>query len=396
MQFYEDTKYYHFSRNPVTDEEERAEIISEGIEDFKEMMTSSLKPEASLGNNIIKYGALGIFAGAVALCFYFSKSQNVPGILFTLGALCIFFGILFLIPSNEKPRDLPGRAKLPKALGFGLLLSFGLAIIIPAIIAPSFGYAKATAGGIAAFFLICGLSFAVYTIYGIIRQKRTSGQTVSGTCIGYIKMVDSTGGMNNSSHHQVLITATPVFEYTCNGQTYKAFQEDDMRSGKMTTAVGETKELTIDPDDPYTIFYRKNTTARIFAFVMSLLALGAGIFIICMMPNINDDGGFAVNTMGGQVRLAQAKFDDKTIAKYIQGDYTISYATVESIYQVEDFWAMDLSDGSKIRLDDEGKKKYYEGAGIYVVKPVDGGPGFNFSADEWVYAGDHEVKGLPG
>ena len=396
MQFYEDTKYYHFSRNPVTDEEERAEIISEGIEDFKEMMAASFKPEASIGKNIIKYAILGVFIGAIALCVYFSKTKNVPGILYTFGGLLVIFGFFFLIPSKEKPRDLPGRATLPKALGFGLLLSFGLAVIIPAILAPTYGYAKSTVGGAAAFFLIGGLFFLGYTIYGIVRQNRTSGQTVSGKCIGYIKMTDNSGNTNNGYHHQVLITATPVFEYYFNGQTYKAFQEDDMRTGAMTVAVGETKELTIDPDDPYTVFYRKNTAPRIFAFVMALLAVGAGIFIICMMPKINDDGGFVVDTMGGQVRLAQAKFDDKTIAKYIQGDFTIKYVTVESVYQVEDFWAIDLSDGSKSRIETENKDKYYVGCGVYIVKPVDGSAGLNFCADEWVYAGDHTVDGLPG
>ena len=336
MQFYEDTKYYHFSQNPTTDEEEKSIIISKGLEDFKEMMATSLKPEASLGNNIIKYTFLTFFFGAIALLIYFSTKSNVPGILYTFGGLFILFGFFYLIPAKEKPKDLPGRKYLPRPLGFGLPVSIGLAVVIPAILAPTYGYSKAAVGGGAAFFLIGGLFLLGYTIYGIIVQNKSEAQTVSGKCIGYVKMVDRNDGVNDRYHNMVSITATPVFEYYYNGQMYKAFQEDDMRTGAMTVAVGETKELTIHPSDPYMIFYRKNKVSKVFAVVMSLLAVGAGIFLICMMPTINDDNGFVVNTMGGEVRLAQAKFDDNTIAKYIQGDYTIKYVTVESVYQVEE------------------------------------------------------------
>ncbi|MBQ5519218.1 MAG: hypothetical protein IIT90_03870, partial [Clostridiales bacterium] len=191
------------------------------------------------------------------------------------------------------------------------------------------------------------------------------------------------------------ITGAPVFEYTINGVTYQAFQEDNMRTGKLTPYVGDTVELGVMPDDPYAVFYHKNTGAKIFAIVMSVIVLAAGIFVFCMLPSINDNGGFVVNTMGGQTRLAKAKFDDKTIAKYITVDYTIEYVTVTGTHETNGMPAVDLSNGRGLILQEKDKDKYPVGTELYVVYPVDGSASLNFRAEEWEYSGTHEVKGLP-
>ena len=202
---------------------------------------------------------------------------------------------------------------------------------------------------------------------------------------------------NNGSvrHHSYYITGAPVFEYSINGVTYQAFQENNMRTGKLTPYVGDIVELGVHPDDPYAVFYHRNTGAKIFAIVLSLVVLAAGIVLFCLVPTVNDNGGFVVNTMGGQTMLAKAKFDDKTIAKYITGDYTIEYVTVTAAYDLDGSPVVELSNGKGLKLKEDERDKYPVGAAVYVVKPVDGSAGLNFRAEEWEYAGSHEVTGLP-
>ena len=168
-----------------------------------------------------------------------------------------------------------------------------------------------------------------------------------------------------------------------------------MRTGKLTPYVGDTVELGVMPDDPYAVFYHKNIGAKIFAIVMSVIVLAAGIFLFCMVPKVNDNGGFVVTTMGGQTRLAKAKFDDKHIAKYITVDYTIEYVTVTGTHETNGMPAVDLSNGRGLILQEKEKDKYPVGTELYVVYPVDGSACLNLRADEWEYAGTHEVKGLP-
>lgn len=397
MRFREDLKAYYFSQNPETDAEERSLIISQSREYVKEYVGNVLRPEETLGGSIKKYLPIALFVIAVALLVIFSVNKMIPAILFTFGGLFILFGIAVFIPGqkSEQP-ELPNTSKMPRAIPGAVMIAFGLGVIVPAAAAPTFGYSKSMAAGVATWFVLGGIFFILYLITGFIRFSKASKNTVQGKCIGYIKMVD--GGNGNSStinHHRYYITGAPVFEYTINGVTYQAFQEDNMRTGKLTPYVGDTVELGVMPDDPYAVFYHKNTGAKIFAIVMSVIVLAAGIFVFCMLPSINDNGGFVVNTMGGQTRLAKAKFDDKTIAKYITVDYTIEYVTVTGTHENNGMPAVDLSNGRGLILQEKDKDKYPVGTELYVVYPAEGSGSLNFRAEDWEYSGTHEVKGLP-
>lgn len=397
MRFREDLKAYYFSQNPETDAEERSLIISQSREYVKEYVGNVLRPEENLGGSIKKYLPIALFVIAVALLVIFSVNKMIPAILFTFGGLFILFGIAVFIPGqkSEQP-ELPNTSKMPRAIPGAVMIAFGLGVIVPAAAAPVYGYSKSMAAGVATWFVLGGIFFILYLITGFIRFSKASKNTVQGKCIGYIKMVD--GGNGNSStvnHHRYYITGAPVFEYTKNGVTYQAFQEDNMRTGKLTPDVGDSVELGVHPDDPYAVFYHRNTGAKIFAIALSVLALAAGIFIFCMVPAINDNGGFAVNTMGGQTRLAKAKFDDKTIAKYITGDYTIEYVTVTGTHENNGMPAVDLSNGRGLILQEKDKDKYPVDTELYVVYPAEGSGSLNFRAEDWEYSGTHEVKGLP-
>jgi len=397
MRFREDLKAYYFSQNPETDAEERSLIISQSREYVKEYVGNVLRPEETLGGSIKKYLPIALFVIAVALLIIFSVNKMIPAILFTFGGLFVLFGIAVFIPGQktEQP-ELPNTSKMPRAIPGAVMIAFGLGVIVPAAAAPVYGYSKSMAAGVATWFVLGGIFFILYLITGFIRFSKASKNTVQGKCIGYIKMVD--GGNGNSStinHHRYYITGAPVFEYTINGVTYQAFQEDNMRTGKLTPDVGDSVELGVHPDDPYAVFYHKNTGAKIFAIVMSVIVLAAGVFVFCMLPSINDNGGFVVNTMGGQTRLAKAKFDDKTIAKYITVDYTIEYVTVTGTHETNGMPAVDLSNGRGLILQEKDKDKYPVGTELYVVYPADGSASLNFRAEEWEYSGTHEVKGLP-
>ena len=397
MRFREDLKAYYFSQNPETDAEERSLIISQSREYVKEYVGNVLRPEETLGGSIKKYLPIALFVIAVALLIIFSVNKMIPAILFTFGGLFVLFGIAVFIPGQktEQP-ELPNTSKMPRAIPGAVMIAFGLGVIVPAAAAPVYGYSKSMAAGVATWFVLGGIFFILYLITGFIRFSKASKNTVQGKCIGYIKMVD--GGNGNSStinHHRYYITGAPVFEYTINGVTYQAFQEDNMRTGKLTPDVGDSVELGVHPDDPYAVFYHKNTGAKIFAIVMSVIVLAAGVFVFCMLPSINDNGGFVVNTMGGQTRLAKAKFDDKTIAKYITVDYTIEYVKVTGTHETNGMPAVDLSNGRGLILQEKDKDKYPVGTELYVVYPADGSASLNFRAEEWEYSGTHEVKGLP-
>ena len=395
MRFYEDLRAYYFSKNPETDAEERSLIIEQSKEYVKEYVGNVLGPEETLGGNVKKYLPIALFGIAVILLIIFSINKMVSALLFTFGGVFILFGIAFFIPGKkvEHP-ELPDTAKIPKAIPGAAAIAFGLAVIVPAAAAPAFGYSKSLVAGGATWFVLGGLFFIVYSIIGFVRFSKASKNTVQGKCIGYIKMVE---GSNNGSvrHHSYYITGAPVFEYSINGVTYQAFQENNMRTGKLTPYVGDIVELGVHPDDPYAVFYHRNTGAKIFAIVLSLVVLAAGIVLFCLVPTVNDNGGFVVNTMGGQTMLAKAKFDDKTIAKYITGDYTIEYVTVTAAYDLDGSPVVELSNGKGLKLKEDERDKYPVGAAVYVVKPVDGSAGLNFRAEEWEYAGSHEVTGLP-
>ena len=395
MRFYEDLRAYYFSKNPETDAEERSLIIEQSKEYVKEYVGNVLGPEETLGGNVKKYLPIALFGIAVVLLIIFSVNKMVPALLFTFGGVFILFGIAFFIPGKkvEHP-ELPDTAKIPKAIPGAAAIAFGLAVIVPAAAAPAFGYSKSLVAGGATWFVLGGLFFIVYSIIGFVRFSKASKNTVQGKCIGYIKMVE--GSNNDNVHrHNYYITGAPVFEYSINGVTYQAFQENNMRTGKLTPYVGDIVELGVHPDDPYAVFYHRNTGAKIFAIVLSLVVLAAGIVLFCLVPTVNDNGGFVVNTMGGQTMLAKAKFDDKTIAKYITGDYTIEYVTVTAAYDLDGSPVVELSNGKGLKLKEDERDKYPVGAAVYVVKPVDGSAGLNFRAEEWEYAGSHEVTGLP-
>ena len=395
MRFYEDLRAYYFSKNPETDAEERSLIIEQSKEYVKEYVGNVLGPEETLGGNVKKYLPIALFGIAVILLIIFSVNKMVPALLFTFGGVFILFGIAFFIPGKkvEHP-ELPDTTKIPRAIPGAAAIAFGLAVIVPAAAAPTVGYAKSMVAGGATWFVLGGLFFIVYSIIGFVRFSKASKNTVQGKCIGYIKMVE--GSNNDNVHrHNYYITGAPVFEYSINGVTYQAFQENNMRTGKLTPYVGDIVELGVHPDDPYAVFYHRNTGAKIFAIVLSLVVLAAGIVLFCLVPTVNDNGGFVVNTMGGQTMLAKAKFDDKTIAKYITGDYTIEYVTVTAAYDLDGSPVVELSNGKGLKLKEDERDKYPVGAAVYVVKPVDGSAGINFRAEEWEYAGTHEVTGLP-
>ena len=396
MRFYFDTKAYYFSTNEETDQEERSLIFSQSKEYIKEYLKGGFSPEDTVGGTIKKFAPIVLFLCVVVLLIVFSVNKIVPGILFTFGGPFIVFGILMLLPSKKVEHvELPHTAKIPKGVGAAMSISVGLGVVIPAVLAPKYGYSKAFMAGGASWFVLAGLFFIVYTLIGMARFKRAFKNSVQGRCIGYIKMIEGNG--SDSSYHRMYITGAPVFEYSINGSTYKAFQEDNMRTGRLSPYVGDIVELGVLPEDPYAVFYHENKNARIFAFVMSFIALAAGIFLFCMLPAVNDNGGFAVNTRGGQVLLAKAKFDDKTIESYLKtSDFTIEYATVKAIYEESGITVMEFSNGVKQRLSDDDKKKYHEGLGVYLIRPADGGAGLNFIADEWEYTGTRQVTGLSG
>ena len=396
MRFREDTTAYYFSTNYETDSEERSIIYEQTKDYLKGYLHTTFKPADTTGGTVKKFLPIVIFAIAVVLLIIFSINKMIPALIFTFGGVFILFGIAFFLPGNkdEETPELPQHSKVPKAIPGAAIIAFGLGVIVPAVFAPSIGYAKAMAAGCGTWFVLGGLFFIVYTIVGYLRFSKASKNTVQGKCIGYIKQIESSKS-DTTNHHRLFIIGTPVFEYTINGVAYQAFQEDNMRTGKLTPYVGDTVELGVMPDDPYAVFYHKNTGAKIFAIVMSVIVLAAGIFVFCMLPSINDNGGFVVNTMGGQTMLSKAKFDDKTIAKYITGDYTIEYVTVTAAYDLDGSPVVELSNGKGLKLKEDERDKYPVGAAVYVVKPVDGSAGLNFRAEEWEYAGSHEVTGLP-
>ena len=400
MRFREDIKAYYFSTNYETDYEERSLIINQTKDYVKEYLHTTFKPADTAGGTVKKLLPIVIFGIIVALLIIFSINKMVSALIFTFGAFFILLGIAFFLPGNkdEQPIELPQHAKVPKVLPGAISIAFGLGVLVPAALAPTIGYAKATVAGGATWFVLGGLFFIVYTIISFLRFSKASKNTVQGKCIGYIKMVEGGNNSNSNSnihHNRYYITGTPVFEYTLNGVTYQAFQENNMRTGKLTPYVGDIVELGVHPDDPYAVFYHRNTGAKIFAIALSVLVLAAGIFLACMVPTVNDNDGFVVNTMGGQTMLAKAKFDDKTIAKYLNTDYTIEYVTVTAAYDLDGSPVVELSNGKGLILKADEKDKYPVGTAVYVVKPVDGSAGLNFRAEEWEYAGSHEVIGLP-
>ncbi len=397
MRFYEDLDYYYFSENPISDDEERSIIYEQSIGYLKDQMGRAFRPEASAGANAKKYFPIALFAIAVILLIFFSINKMVGALIFTFGGIFIAFGIMALLPGNKDQQvELPQQAKIPRGVGAAIAIMIGLAVIIPAIIAPKFGYTKSflIAGG--AWFTLAGLFFIVYTIIGMARFSRAQKNSVQGKCIGYIKMLEGSGS-DNSYHQRRIVTGTPVFEYTIRGITYKAFQEDNMRTGRLTPNVGDTVDLGVLPEDPYAVFYHKNTNARVIAFVLSIMALAAGIFLFCMVPKFDDSKGFRVNTMGGDVQIAKAQFNDKDIEKKIgTSDYTIEYLTVKSVYEEDGTWYVEFTNGRKSKLGAGAEKEYSDGMSVYMIIPDDKTKGvITFLAEDYEYAGSKPVVGLP-
>lgn len=395
MRYYDDMKCYHFSTSPTTDDAERALIIRESFEYARDMVTDTFKPEDSMAKNILKYSGPVIFFAAV-IAMIICSVMGKPGlILYIFGGLFVLFGIFAAFPANTEIKERPGQVKLPRGVGSFICIAIGLAVILPTALAPKIGYAKAFVTTGAWFFLLGGLFLAAVTIVNIVRNNRASKNPVSARCIGYVKT--ASGSDNDMGHYHTIVCVAPVFEYYYEGQMYQAFQEDDLTNLKRQIQVGETVEIGVDERDPYHICYRKNIGAKIFAFIMCLLAIAAGIFLFVMLPTVNDSQGFKVETMGGEVALAKAQFDDKMIEDNLgTDDFTIEYAEVEKVYEEDGMWFIDLSNGERSRIGDDDSDKYEEGAGLYLVIPANGGGGINFAADDWEYSGSHTVVGYPG
>lgn len=396
MRFHEDTNAYYFSTYPNTDADERSAVIEQSKDYVKEYVKTTFGPEDTLAGNIKKYAPIALFLIAVILLIIFSLNKMIPGILFTFGGVFVFFGILALLPGEPDPNqvELPNQGRIPKGVISAVAIMVGLGVIIPAIIAPSVGYSKAAVIGGGTWFVTGGVFFVFYTIYALIRFSKAKKNAVQAKCIGYLKMIE--GGNTDGNHQRMYITGTPVFEYQINGVEYKAFQEDNMRTGTLSPLVGDVVELGVLPNDPYAVFYHKNTGAKIFAIVMSVIAIAAGVFLFCMVPNVNDNGGFVVTTMGGQKRLSKVKFDDKYIQKYITApDYTIELDKVASVTVVDGSPVIEMASGRKLKIQDNEKDKYPVGTELYLVTPSDGSAVLNLRYEDWEYTGTHEVKGLP-
>jgi len=94
MRFYDDTKYYHFSTSPTTDDAERVLIVQERLEYAKEMMTDAFKPEGSIGKTIYKLSVPIVFFAAIIGMVLCSMTGRAGLILYIFGGLFIFFGII--------------------------------------------------------------------------------------------------------------------------------------------------------------------------------------------------------------------------------------------------------------------------------------------------------------
>lgn len=394
MRLRDNYDYYYFSTEPVSDEEERSEIINQQRLYAKEIMLDSLRPSDDPVENIKKYFPIGVFFLAVILMFVFSFMKMVAPIVYTFGGVFVFFGIMAAIPGNKnKPLydDVPQNAKLPKWIVSPMVILIGLAIIIPELIVSEIGHAGALVTMAGLGFGFAGILMIAITISGFIKLRSYS-EEVNASCIGYLKSTsssrDDTGGM-------IFIIGTPVFEYYYNGQTYKAFQVDDFRGGRLKPERGGTVQIKVNPDDPEDIMFSKSIAGKVLVIFLALLSLGASVFLFSRLTSVSDEG-YHVTTLGGKVGDTRAEFNDDTIAKHLSTDnYTIRYVTVESKYREDDQWLLDLSDGTTIGITDDVAYRYEEGTSFYNIKPADGSAGINFMADEYRYTGSREVIGAP-
>ena len=395
MQYFKDYQFYYFSTESVTSAEERSEIVQQELGAAKEFFKTSFAPEDNLVGNIKKYFPVVLFLTGVILAVVFSLMKMVTACVCTFGAIFTVFGIIAMLPVKHEDETLkkkPGKSKLPTWFAGLICIGFGISIIIPTLMSSVIGVGKSVALTGAMFFTLGGLFFLCDTLIRAVRSRTAYTEDVTGTCIGYVKMTD--GSSNNNGRGRIYIVGTPVFEYYYNGQTYQAFQDNDMRTGALKPAVGSVEEIKVNPSDPYDIKYHNNTGGRIFAMIMALLCLGVGIFLFAYLPNVSDSG-VKISTLSGEVGNGKARFDDDMIAEYITGDFTVSYVTVEKKYQEDGVWLVDLSDGQTRRLGDDDVDKYEVGTAFYIVSPVGGGSGINFLADDWEYSGSHTVHGAP-
>ncbi|MCR5803280.1 MAG: hypothetical protein K6G47_03370 [Clostridia bacterium] len=395
MRFDEELKYYYFSENSRTDDEERSIIYEHSKNIIRGYIKRTFGPEETPAANIKKFAPVVVFFVVVILLIIFSLNKMVGPILYTFGGIFVVAGILLALPGNQIDDEKPSTSKIPRGLGSAMAILVGLAVIIPTILAPKYGYAKCMVAGGASWFAAAGLFFIVYTIIDMARFSRAQKDPVQGRCIGYIKMLE--GSENDARPGRLFVVGTPVFEYTKNGTTYRAFQENNMRTGRLTPEVGETVILGTLPEDPYAVFYHKNTKAKIFAFVMSAIAIAVGIFLFIMIPKVTDSNGFRVNTMGGDVQIAKAQFNDKDIEKKIgTSDYTIEYLTVKSVYEEDGTWYVEFTNGRKSKLGAGVEKEYSDGISIYMIIPDDKTKGIiTYLAEDYEYAGSKPVVGLP-
>ena len=145
MRFREDLKAYYFSTNHETDSEERSIIYEQTKDYLKEYLHTTFKPADTTGGTVKKFLPIVIFAIAVVLLIIFSINKMIPALIFTFGGVFILFGIAFFLPGNkdEETPELPQHSKVPKAIPGAAIIAFGLGVIVPAVFAPSIGYAKA-------------------------------------------------------------------------------------------------------------------------------------------------------------------------------------------------------------------------------------------------------------
>lgn len=395
MRFTDNYDFYYFSTQPVSDAEEMSEIYTQQREYVKGFMIKSFTPSDDPVENIKKFVPVGIFLLAVAAMIICAMNKLVTPVIYIFGGVFILFGILGLISSggNDQLYDgVPQTGKMPPKLGGMIALVIGLSVIAPEIFVSQLGSAKVLMIMGACGFGFVGLLFIGITIGGFIRNAKCYDEEANATCIGYLKSISSS---NDEGSGHIYVIGVPVFEYYYNGQTYKAFQLGDMRSGRLSPECGSNVQIKVNSNDPEDILFHKNIGAKIFAIVLSLIAIVCSIFLFKMLPNVQDSS-FRATTLGGDVGDTREPFDDETIAKYLStDDYTINYYTVVDQYREDDVMVIEVNDGLKIGVKDEDADRYAEGTSFYYIKPNDGSGAVSFRADEYVYTGSHQVIGAP-
>ena len=220
------------------------------------------------GAYLLSFAFIIWFFGSIAGMIYFSKQDQAPLTVVLFGQFFLVFGIIIIAGGIKNHSFQPITVIFPAigilAIAGGLIYYIGRRGVIAYVekILPDFA--------ISVFFII-GAGVVVGTYLNSQKKRDACTYVITGTCVNIKSQVDDG-----------TLLECPVYEIYFRGETVELCNETYSNMNKV--ALGETRELHVNPDNPKEFYEEKmDNTNAIFLYVFGGMFMAVSLLAFYMM-----------------------------------------------------------------------------------------------------------------